>query len=134
MDNKSGEKIIKSLKQILSLYKIDIDPALGQALSSSEDIDYNYLIEATQKKIDELDQRAKEILAQTGMTQEQMEVFANNPDNFSPEEWQALEDIRASCSEYRKETEALIDSLSSSDTSSNVPEDKKKKKKSWFQS
>ena len=42
------------------------------------------------------------------MTREQMEVFANNPDNFSPEEWRALETIRSSCNEYKKEAEELI--------------------------
>ena len=86
MKNNSAQKIIDSIKQILSIYKIDFDPSFGAALTNDSDLDYQMLIEKTQEKIQELDKRSQEILQQTGMTREQMEVFANNPDNFSPEE------------------------------------------------
>lgn len=112
MNSNSAQKIIDSIKQILTLYNIDFDPSFGSALSSDSEVDYEYLMEKTQEKIQELDKRSQEILRQTGMTKEQMEVFANNPDNFSPEEWLALENIRASCNEYKKETEAIINEVS----------------------
>ncbi|QXE27556.1 hypothetical protein JJJ19_02685 [Chlamydia buteonis] len=111
MNSNSAQKIIDSIKQILTLYNIDFDPSFGSALSSDSEVDYEYLMEKTQEKIQELDKRSQEILQQTGMTREQMEVFANNPDNFSPEEWLALENIRSSCNEYKKETEALINEV-----------------------
>lgn len=142
MNSNSAQKIIDSIKQILTLYNIDFDPSFGSALSSDSEVDYEYLMEKTQEKIQELDKRSQEILRQTGMTKEQMEVFANNPDNFSPEEWLALENIRASCNEYKKETEAIINEVSkelgfedSKKNTSKKPKTtstKKNKKKNWI--
>ena len=142
MNSNSAQKIIDSIKQILTLYNIDFDPSFGSALSSDSEVDYEYLMEKTQEKIQELDKRSQEILRQTGMTKEQMEVFANNPDNFSPEEWLALENIRASCNEYKKETEAIINEVSKElgfeDSKKNTTKKpkttstKKNKKKNWI--
>ncbi|MEF9519556.1 hypothetical protein SBV45_01495 [Chlamydia crocodili] len=142
MNSNSAQKIIDSIKQILTLYNIDFDPSFGSALSSDSEVDYEYLMEKTQEKIQELDKRSQEILQQTGMTKEQMEVFANNPDNFSPEEWLALENIRSSCSEYKKETEALINEVTKdlggeiatpdSNKKTKTTSSKKNKKKNWI--
>ncbi|EPP34711.1 hypothetical protein CP10139811_0742 [Chlamydia ibidis] len=142
MNSKSAQKIIDSIKQILSIYKIDFDSSFDSALTSDSEIDYETLIQKTQEKIQELDKRSQDILQKTGMTREQMEVFASNPDNFSPEEWLALENIRTSCEEYKKETEALINQLSadigSENNSSNKKQlaqstsNKKNKKKNWI--
>ncbi|AFS24121.1 hypothetical protein B601_0003 [Chlamydia psittaci WS/RT/E30] len=142
MNSNSAQKIIDSIKQILALYNIDFDPSFGAALSSDSEVDYEYLMEKTQEKIQELDKRSQEILQQTGMTREQMEVFANNPDNFSPEEWLALENIRSSCNEYKKETEALINEVTkelggetpqpNSSNKTKTTSSKKNKKKTGF--
>ncbi|QXE26650.1 hypothetical protein [Chlamydia buteonis] len=142
MNSNSAQKIIDSIKQILTLYNIDFDPSFGSALSSDSEVDYEYLMEKTQEKIQELDKRSQEILQQTGMTREQMEVFANNPDNFSPEEWLALENIRSSCNEYKKETEALINEVTkelggetpppNSNNKTKTTSSKKNKKKNWI--
>ncbi|MEF9496806.1 hypothetical protein [Chlamydia sp. 04-14] len=142
MNSNSAQKIIDSIKQILTLYNIDFDPSFGSALSSDSEVDYEYLMEKTQEKIQELDKRSQEILQQTGMTKEQMEVFANNPDNFSPEEWLALENIRSSCNEYKKETEALINEVTkdlggesatpTSNKKTKTTSSKKNKKKNWI--
>ncbi len=141
MHGNSAQKIVDSIKQILSIYKIDFDPSFESALSSDSELDYQLLIEKTQEKIQELNERSQEILKKTGMTREQMETFAHNPDNFSPEEWMALEKIRASCNEYKKETEALIDSLADSLGESESQQahppvhkakTKKNKKKNWI--
>ncbi|QVE49533.1 hypothetical protein SBV42_02025 [Chlamydia crocodili] len=142
MNSNSAQKIIDSIKQILTLYNIDFDPSFGSALSSDSEVDYEYLMEKTQEKIQELDKRSQEILQQTGMTKEQMEVFANNPDNFSPEEWLALENIRSSCNEYKKETEALINEVTrdlggeipapDSNKKTKTTSSKKNKKKNWI--
>lgn len=140
MNNNSAQKIIDSIKQILSIYKIDFDPTFEAALDSDSEENYQYLIEKTQEKIQELDRRSQEILLQTGMTKEQMEIFSSNPDNFSNEEWQALEKIRSSCEAYKKETEALINEVSfelggenllSSQTYTSSA-NKKNKKKNWI--
>nr|CRI41772.1 Protein CPn_0742/CP_0003/CPj0742/CpB0770 [Chlamydia pneumoniae]CRI42865.1 Protein CPn_0742/CP_0003/CPj0742/CpB0770 [Chlamydia pneumoniae]CRI43984.1 Protein CPn_0742/CP_0003/CPj0742/CpB0770 [Chlamydia pneumoniae]CRI47370.1 Protein CPn_0742/CP_0003/CPj0742/CpB0770 [Chlamydia pneumoniae]CRI51920.1 Protein CPn_0742/CP_0003/CPj0742/CpB0770 [Chlamydia pneumoniae] len=140
MNSKSAQKIIDSIKQILTIYNIDFDPSFGSSLSSDSDADYEYLITKTQEKIQELDKRAQEILTQTGMSKEQMEVFANNPDNFSPEEWLALEKVRSSCDEYRKETENLINEITldlhptkeSKRPKQKLSSTKKNKKKNWI--
>lgn len=140
MNSNSAQKIIDSIKQILSIYKIDFDPSFEAALNSDSEESYQYLIEKTQEKIQELDRRSQEILQQTGMTKEQMEVFANNPDNFSPEEWLALENIRSSCDAYKKETESLINEVAfeiggdkiSTKHSYSSSANKKNKKKNWI--
>ncbi|WP_213318848.1 hypothetical protein [Chlamydiifrater volucris] len=142
MNNKSTQQILDSIKQILQIYKIDIDTSFENALSSGEEADYQYLIEKTQEKIEELDKKSKEILKQTGMTEQEMEVFARNPDNFSPEEWLALEKVRSSCEAYKRETEAIIDDISRgiglntpSTAQQKTPSksgEKKNKKKNWI--
>ncbi|SPN73858.1 hypothetical protein C10C_0712 [Chlamydia serpentis] len=140
MNSKSAQKIIDSIKQILTIYNIDFDSSFGSSLSSDSDGDYEYLIAKTQEKIQELDKRAQEILTQTGMSREQMEVFANNPDNFSSEEWLALEKVRSSCDEYRKETEKLINEITqdlhpekdSKRLKQKSSVSKKNKKKNWI--
>nr|WP_213358200.1 hypothetical protein [Chlamydiifrater phoenicopteri] len=143
MNNKSTQQILDSIRQILQIYKIDIDTSFENALSSGNEADYQYLIEKTQEKIEELDKKSKEILKQTGMTEQEMEVFARNPDNFSPEEWLALEKVRASCEAYKRETEAIIDDISKgigfNAPSSKTPQkptsksgEKKNKKKNWI--
>ncbi len=50
MKNNSAQKIIDSIKQILSIYKIDFDPSFGAVLTDDNDLDYQMLIEKTQKK------------------------------------------------------------------------------------
>lgn len=138
MNKNSAKQILDSIKHILSMYKIDIDPSFNDALST-EDVDYDYLLQKTQEKIKELDLKAEEILSKTGMSKEQMDAFTNNPNNFSPEEWQALEKVRSSCDEYKKETEALLDQVLSEKQDNPKPQNKnqkpltkKNKKKNWI--
>lgn len=60
MNSNSAQKIIDSIKQILSIYKIDFDPSFEAALNSNSEESYQYLIEKTQEKIQELDKRSQE--------------------------------------------------------------------------
>lgn len=137
MLNKNEQQIIDSIKQILNLYKIDINTVLSNTNSSEEEINFSLLIEKTQERIEELNKKTQDILSKTGLSEKEMELYASNPDNFSNEEWTALQQIKKSCDNYQKETEDLLKSIdkTSKKTSSLPPlkpHKKKNKKKNWI--
>ncbi len=137
MLNKNEQQIIDSIKQILNLYKIDINTVLSNTNFQEEEVNFPLLIEKTQERIEELNKKTQDILSKTGMNEKEMEQYASNPDNFSNEEWSALQQIKIACDNYQKETQDLLKKIekSSGKTSSIPPlkpHNKKNKKKNWI--
>ena len=42
------------------------------------------------------------------MTREQLEAYAANPNNFSKEQWEALQKVKEACDKYKREARARI--------------------------
>ncbi|MEG0036775.1 MAG: hypothetical protein RSB82_00655 [Victivallaceae bacterium] len=141
MKNRNEQKILDSIKQILSIYKIDFDTSLQDSLQfdPNNPMDFDLIIQKTQEKIEELDQRTSEILKKTGMSQDQMETYIQNADNFSPEEWLALQNVKTACDSYKKETEELLKQIDQELGTSKITapgkkekSTKKSKKRNWI--
>lgn len=136
MLNKNEQQIIDSIKQILNLYKIDINTVLSNT-NFEEELNFPLLIEKTQEKIEELNKKTQDILNKTGMNEKEMELYASNPDNFSNEEWTALQQIKIACDNYQKETLDLLKNIEKNPEKLTSipplkPHNKKNKKKNWI--
>lgn len=92
----------KSLEDLLSLHGIE----LSDETSEEEDRelrkgDYSEIIQRTQEKLDELNERAELLYKKLGMTPEEVEAYGSNPNNFSPEQWQALQKVRQEAENFK---------------------------------
>jgi ATP-dependent Zn protease len=110
MANNSEKDLVRTLEEVLKLYGIELDKDVGAGGKGGEKgaVDYSEIIGKTQAKIDDLTERAEEIYKRTGMTREQLEAFASNPNNFTPEQWDTLQKVREACEKYKEEAKKLI--------------------------
>ena len=53
------------------------------------------LLDMMVKMNQEISRESKKILSSSGMTEEQLLAFAENPSNFSPEQWQEFQDSKS---------------------------------------
>jgi hypothetical protein len=51
---------------------------------------------------------AKKIAARAGLTEDQLQNFAENPDNFNPVQWKALENIKNKLAHSAQEVKEII--------------------------
>lgn len=123
------EGMRKSMEELLKLYNIELDPNALKPDVQTEDVDYAEVILKTQEKIDELNQQAEEIYKQTGMTKEELEAYSMNPNNFTKEQWDILEQVRAECKEFEEKAYAMLPKEERDAARKEVPVVKKKKKK-----
>ena len=50
----------------------------------------------------------KKIAARSGMTEDQLARFAENPDNFSPEQWKSMQTVKAKITERGQQLKKVI--------------------------
>lgn len=103
------DEIREALGEVLSLYDIKTDEVLeGETPKIEKEEDYSDLIDKTQEKLDELNEKAEEIYERTGMNREQLESYASNPNNFNPEQWEALQKVREACENYKMRAQGRL--------------------------
>lgn len=107
-ENKT-EEIKKKLTDALAVFGVDVSQEEATAEVAKEEpekelADYALLSDKTQKKIQDLNHRSEELLKKTGMSREALESYVSNPNNFTTEQWTALEKIREASIEIRKAT------------------------------
>ena len=133
------EGLRKSMEDLLRLYNIDIEPGAMDPDEKTGEVDYAEVITKTQDKINELNQEAEKIYASTGMTKEELEAYSQNPNNFSKEQWEILENVRAECNEFKQKAYSIIPKadVAEAEKGPKTPVKKKKKKpgskKGWMQ-
>lgn len=106
MQQSSGnEKMRKAFEEVLKQFNITLDPieSADEEKKAERYGDYAEIISKTQQKIDELNERGEEILKTSGMTREQLEVFASNPGNFNQEQWEALQKLKIATEEFKRQ-------------------------------
>lgn len=115
MSKKSEEEIKEALKEVLDLYGVDLEEELSKISEKKpkeerlhEAGDYGELISKTQRQLDDLNERAEEIVKSTGMTREQLETYASNPNNFTREQWEALQKVREACDRHKREARTRL--------------------------
>ncbi len=108
-----------------------VDPSL-------EGLDIDQVVERLEESLEQLNSQMEEVYKTTGMSKEELEQYATNPDNFSKEEWQMLEQIRGQLSEFRREAEdAMAGVPEQIDGEGKEDEPKKgrrRRRKHWLQS
>jgi hypothetical protein len=104
------EEIRKALEDVLAMYDIKLEeqPVSEEDAKEARFGDYSEIISKTQQRLDELNEKAEEIYKRTGMTREQLESYASNPNNFTKEQWDALQKVKAACDKYKREARARI--------------------------
>lgn len=122
------EELRKALQEVLDLYGIQLEdfPEESEEERIERAGDYSEIISKTQEKLDELNEKAEEIFQRTGMTREQLEVYASNPNNFSSEQWEALQKVKEACEKYKREA---ISRVNDTNFEKKVEKQKQKKKK-----
>ena len=108
MATRSEEEIRTALGEVLKLYDIELEEELAQNEEKESPIDYSEIIGKTQAKLDELNEKGEEIFKRTGMTREQLDAYAANPNNFSKEQWEALQKVKEACEKYKREARSRI--------------------------
>lgn len=103
----SEAEVKKALQDILSLYDIKLE----ETEEKPEEGDYSEIISKTQQKLDELNEKAALIFERTGMTEEQLEAYSANPNNFTPEQWEALQRVKDACEKYTQEAQARMGTM-----------------------
>lgn len=73
-----------------------------------QNMEIEEVIERLEEALRTLDTEMERIYKNTGMTREQMEEFAQNPDNFSRDEWKLLGEVRQELDIFQKEAESLL--------------------------
>lgn len=127
MKNKA-EELKKELAEALRTFDIDISDDLTEKKESlaEDQRDYEEMSLLTRKKIEELSEKGNEIIDESGMSREALEIFGNNPNNFTKEQWEALKKIKEIASEYKKMS---IEDFSEDFVKEISDEEKKEKKK-----
>ena len=128
MIRESEQEVKEALEEVLALQ--------GIHLEEKESEDYSEILSKTQDKLDELNEKAELLLKKTGMSRDEMEIYAANPANFTPEEWNALQKVKEACEKYKRDTSRVI-SQHVGETSSTEPLRKKQerrfdRKKNWI--
>lgn len=134
MVSQGEEEVQQALEEILKLYDIKLEDLQGE----EDEIrgDYSQIISKTQDKLDDLNEKAEEIFQNTGMTKEQLEAYSANPNNFTKEQWEALQKVKAACETYQNEALSRIHDPEFNEKS--VAQKRKKqpqrfaKKKNWI--
>jgi hypothetical protein len=137
------ENLVKEIKEVMALYGIPVDDEEGQSAAPKTPEEYLKLLEKTQDKLDSLNQKAELIASNLGMTREQMNEFANNPKNFTPQQWETLQRIKKESLDFQETTiqklqqaqEAMLASEPKAEGGPKKEAQKKKggKKKNWLQ-
>jgi len=126
------EEMFTEVLNILSTEPPPAEEAIGA--------DPNELLESLESTLDELKKESERLTAQSGMTKEELDAYAHNPDNFTPEEWRLLTQIREQLDGYRLQAKEFADRgpemFEEESEKPAKPAKKKKKggkKKGWMQ-
>lgn len=137
--NDKAEDLKKNLFDALKTFGIDLDDKVkGKKGSLDEEYsDYSEMNSKTRRKIDELNENGEKLLEKTGMTREALEAYGSNPNNFTKEQWEALQKIKQMTEEYKKLSIEGLSQTMSKDIEDLSKKEKKKqqarfaKKKDW---
>lgn len=132
-----GEDLKKNLAEALKVFGITLpDNTVEKKEKKEEELsDFEEMASRTRSKIDELNEKGEEMLQKTGMTRESLEVYGNNPNNFTKEQWDALQKIKEVAEEYRTLTsEWMVHTLQKEPPKKEKkkPKEKFAKKKNWI--
>ncbi len=106
----SSEKMRKAFEEVLKEFNISLEPVpeTEEEKRAERFGDYSEIIGKTQQKLDELNEKGEVLLKKTGMTREQLDIYASNPANFTAEQWEALRKLQAATEEFKKQATGIV--------------------------
>jgi len=100
------QEMAKAIEEVLSLHNVQIETMAKQA--AGEEGDFSGMLAHCEERLSQLRERAEGMLQNTGMTREQLNDYISNRANFSPEEWQMLEDTKKTCAEIKERDSKIL--------------------------
>jgi hypothetical protein len=126
----------KALEDVLKQFNIQLEPARESEAGSksTQQNDYSEIISKTQEKLDELNEKAEEMLKRTGMTREQLEAYASNPNNFTKDQWDALYRLRETTEQFKRQAQGITKGEGDAEAPRTEKKQKHRfgKKKNWI--
>ena len=101
----TNEELVVLIEETLSLYGITLTE--DEKIEAAKVGDFSGIIAKTQEHIDSLKGKAQADLEQSNMSPEEFADFANNPKNFSRDEWEMLERVRNTTEQIKTHTKRL---------------------------
>ena len=110
MEEGSAELLRKSLEELMVLEGIELDefePDADEekALRSG---DYSEMIDKSQEALDELNEKADQMYQKLGMSKDELFAYAENPNNFSKEQWEALSKVKHEADLLKRRSEQAL--------------------------
>lgn len=109
MSESSNDKMRQAFEEVLKQFDITLDMSLAN--EDEEKIErygnYSDIVSKTQEKLDEMHEKGEEMLAKTGMTRDQLDTFASNPNNFNPEQWEALQKLKQATEDFKRQVRSI---------------------------
>ncbi len=133
-EEKKRPDLKDAFQEVLNVLR---QPTEGEA--ELENLDLEEVVEKLEGALDTLNTEMDQIYKDTGMNREQIEEYAQNPDNFSKEEWKLLGEVREELDLFREEAEEVLGPVPAEVGSGEVVEKKgtkkraPKQKKGWKQ-
>ena len=105
-------------------------------LNSPDEEERKKALQQAEELRDTLEKQAQTALDKAGLDKSAVNKFINNPDNFSPEEWEAIQGAKKEISSYEDDltSKGVIDKAKTSHGHHKKPAKKKPKPKTWIQS
>ncbi|MBN4067495.1 hypothetical protein JYU14_05365 [Simkania negevensis] len=115
LTKESGEggsltEIQETFKKVFNAFKeegLATEGEKAQDIQSMLDVDS--ALENMEKHLDTLNQQAEEVYAKMGMSKEALEEYVNNSDNFTKEEWTAIQSIQHDVESFQKDLMETLD-------------------------
>ncbi len=123
MDDPKKEKFILQAIEKIRQLKEEIKEA------KKNNVEISDLMEAVQREVTKIQEEADEIFdsGEAGLSSEELEVYLQNPSNFSKKDWELLETIKSETASCKKE---IIKAGESEAVKDMIGGKKKRKKKS----
>jgi ClpP class serine protease len=110
VESQSNPNLPELFKDSIQLFE-----RLKDMLAQSNEQEKKEIIKLMAEMHDFLSRETKKLAEKTGLSEDQMLRFAENPDNFSAEQWRTLELIRARLNKTATEMAGLVKKKSLSD-------------------
>lgn len=114
MSSDGGKDILKQAKQeldsiyetTLRIFEVPYDPETKQPVARDEPLskeEHDRILERVQARISRLRSRTQQIQNELNMSHDDMISFLENPNNFTPEQWEILQEMKKQIDAFRSQ-------------------------------
>lgn len=103
---------------------------LSEAIQDPDSKQSQHLLDLVNQLKKRLEEESQKALKDAGMTEDDLKQFLDNPNNFSPEEWQQLQGIRG---EMMKAGQQFTESAIGMQPTQEAPKGRAPRRQEWMQ-